>query len=234
MLRIVHVIVVLSLFLVGCAAGPPPYYDTADEFAAAANTPQPRAKTGSLETMKQAAAVPTDDERLIISTATIKLETPNPDSIQVEIIALAYTVGGYVLHSENGLTSIRIPSTGYALATIEAMGDVLERKISGKDVTEEYVDLKTRLDNLEKTRQRFLSLLGEARQLENILHLEKELAQITGRIEVLKGKIERLSHLVAHTTITVRAFKKDSPVTLGPVSWVGKQVYTGVRKLFVW
>lgn len=230
MLRVAIVFLCAASLLTACASGPPTYEPLVADYQPA------EARAADLETAKQAAAVPTDEDRMVISTASISMETGDPDAVQLDIISLAYALGGYVLQTERGLTSIRIPSEGYgsALEQIEAMGDVLERKISGRDVTEEYVDLQTRLNNLEKTRQRFLTLLGEANQLDAILRMEKELAFLTERIETLKGKIERLSHLVAYTTITVRASKKDAPVTLGPISWVGKQVYTGIRKLFVW
>ena len=226
MIRTAIVVSWFALFLTACGG-----YRSLSEY-----TESPPPAASKLSTMEQASAVPVDEDRMIVSTAALNIKSPDPDSVQLAVIALAYSCGGYVLNSGENVTTIRIPSTGYsdALLLIERMGEVLERRITGQDVTEEYVDLVTRLDNLEKTRQRFLTLLHQSTALNDILQMEKELASLTSRIEMLKGKIERLAHLVEFTTITVTVTPEAPPVKLGPVSWVAKQAYTGVRKLFIW
>jgi hypothetical protein len=226
MIRTAIVVCCIALFLSGCAGK-----------KLSVNEPvSSPLGTKKLATLGQASAVPTDEDRMIVSTAALNIKSPNPDSVQLAVIALAYAGGGYVLNSGENITSIRIPTTGYAdaLAAIEQMGRVLERKITGQDVTEEYVDLVTRLDNLEKTRQRFLSLLQKATELNAIVQMEKELAALTSQIEILKGKINRLAHLVEYTTITVVVTPEAPPIRLGPVAWVAKQAYVGVRSLFIW
>lgn len=173
------------------------------------------------------------DDRLIVSSADLEIKTDQSDTLHNRVISLADTYGGYVLSSAGNETSIRIPSTGFnsAIEDIEKMGETIEKKLSGNDVTEQYKDLDTRLDNAEKTRQRYLALLERAKSMEEILRLEKELERLNTQIEVLKGKIERLSHLVQYSTITVRSFKEVEP---GPVAYAFYQLYSGVRWLFVW
>jgi predicted nucleic acid-binding Zn-ribbon protein len=137
------------------------------------------------------------------------------------------------LSSGGNETSIRIPSTGFnsAIEDIEKLGEIIEKKLSGNDVTEQYSDPETRLDNAEKTRQRYLALLERAESMDEILRLEKELERLNIRIEMLKGKIERLSHLIHYCTITVKSFKEVEP---GPVAYAFYQLYSGVKWLFVW
>ena len=223
--RFAIVLIAVVFCTIGCAGGP------ALETPAAPEQSSYRPPQQS----SQQAALPSESDRMVVSTATIDLKTSNPDSVQIELIAQAYGYGGYVLQTKNSLTSIRVPSQHLTelLATIDSMGDVLERVITGDDVTEEYVDLQTRLDNLEATRERYLMLLNQATALDDILRMEKELMQLTQRIESLKAKIERLSHLVAYSTVTVKTVLDEDPPALGPVSWVGAQVYRGVKWLFV-
>lgn len=172
------------------------------------------------------------DERMIVSTASIQIRTLYPDSVHKRVIAIAAGAGGYVVESADGATTIRIPSGGYhsVLEQIELLGEVIDRQIQGRDVTEEYHDLGTRLDNAEKTRQRYLALLDQATTLDQMMKVERELERINARIESLKGQIERMSHLVAMATITVRTKEGIKP---GPLGWVFAKAFEGVKWLFV-
>jgi hypothetical protein len=87
-----------------------------------------------------------------------------------------------------------------------------------------------RLDNAEKTRLRYLALLERADNLNEILKLEKELSQLNAKIEILKGKIRRLSHQIEYSDIYVKTIKDNKP---GPVSYVFVGVLEGVKWLFV-
>jgi chromosome segregation ATPase len=206
-----------SLILIGCSVGMQPFPVTGE--------------TGQKfqDRVRYDADV---DDRLIASTADLEIKTDQSDSLHNRVIRLADKYGGYVLHSGGNETSIRIPSTGFnsAIEDIENLGEVIEKKLSGKDVTEQYSDLETRLDNAEKTRQRYLALLERTKSMDEILRLEKELERLNIQIEVLKGKIERLSHLVQYSTITVKSFKEVEP---GPVAYAFYQLYSGVKWLFV-
>lgn len=139
---------------------------------------------------------------------------------------------GYVLNSGEGSTSIRIPALGFnnALDEILMLGEVISREISGEDVTEQYHDLQMRLANAEKTRLRYLELLNKAKDIDEIFRVEKELERINQQIEIYKGKIEKLSHLTAYSTITVNTTPEIKP---GPVGYVFEQMYKGVKWLFV-
>jgi hypothetical protein len=138
-----------------------------------------------------------------------------------------------VLSSEDGSTAIRIPASSFkdAIREIEKLGEVTAEKITGQDVTESFRDLQTRLDNTQKTRQRYLSLLDMAKNIEEVLMLEKELERLSREIETYKGKIERLEHLVEYCTITVKTSQEIRP---GPASYLFYGLYSGIRWMFVW
>jgi hypothetical protein len=172
------------------------------------------------------------DMRLIISSTDLKMKSFSPDSLHNRTISLAHRFNGYVLNSGKDFTDIRVPAERNldAIAEIESFGETVDKKIIGKDVTEDYYDLNTRLDNAEKTRLRYLALLERADNLDKILKLEKELAQLNAKIELLKGKIQRMSHKLDYSDIHVKTIKENKP---GPVSYVFMGMYEGVRWLFV-
>jgi DNA repair exonuclease SbcCD ATPase subunit len=208
---------VASLIVIGCSSGMQPF---------------PVTDAGGQKFRDRVQYDTEVDERLIVSSADLEVKTDQSDTLHNRVIRLADKYGGYVLSSGGNETSIRIPSTGFnsAIEDIEKMGEIIEKKITGKDVTEQYSDLETRLDNAEKTRQRYLALLDKAKNMDEILRLEKELERLNSQIEMLKGRIERLSHLVQYSTITVKSFKEVHP---GPVAYALYQVFSGVKWLFV-
>ncbi len=177
--------------------------------------------------------LPDETDRMIVSSATIRLKSMEPDSVHSRVIEFALSCNGYILHSGDGKTTVRVPAACFkpVMSDIETLGEVLSREITGKDVTEEYHDLQTRLDNAEKTRQRYLALLDKAKNLEEILRVERELERLNQTIEQLKGKIERLSHIVAYSSITVET---TDPTRPGSVGYVFYGLYKGIEWLFVW
>lgn len=173
------------------------------------------------------------EERRIVSSAELRIKTDRPDSLHDKVIDLAARYEGYVLSSGKEATTIRIPAISFkdAIADIEGMGDLLEKNISGQDVTEQYRDLEIRLDNAVKTRDRYLALLDKAGNINEMVGLEKELERLNEKIETLKGKIERLAHMVEFSSITVRTSEEVRP---GPVGYAFYKLYQGVKWLFVW
>lgn len=177
--------------------------------------------------------LPDETDRMIVSSATIRLKSLEPDSVHEKVIEFALSCKGYVLYSGEGKTTVRVPATCFksVISDIETLGEVLSKEIMGQDVTEEYHDLETRLDNAEKTRLRYLALLDKAQNMEEILRVERELERLNQNIEQLKGKIERLSHIVAYAAITVET---TEPIRPGPVGYAFYGLYKGVEWLFIW
>jgi hypothetical protein len=177
--------------------------------------------------------LPEETDRMIVSSATIRIKSMEPDSVHNRVIEYALSCNGYILHSGDGKTTVRVPAACFkpAMANFETLGELLSKEITGKDVTEEFHDLQTRLDNAEKTRQRYLALLDKAKNLEEILRVERELERLNQTIEQLKGKIERLSHIVAYSSITVETTEPTRP---GPVGYAFYGLYQGIKWLFVW
>ncbi len=210
----------LVILLVGCGMKPKPFYAPATQGMKAGSTAGANLSSAS-------------NERMVISTATLHIESLDPDSIHARVIDMATKYNGYVLNAERGVTSIRIPSVGFhdAIKEIELLGKVKDENITGQDVTDDYRDYQTRLDNAEKTRQRYLALLDKANNIDDILKIERELERLNTDIEFLKGKIDRLSHLVQYSTITVRTTSEVRP---GPIGYVFYGLYTGIKWLFVW
>ena len=116
------------------------------------------------------------------------------------------------------------------LIKLSALGKVKAKNVYGNDVTDDYRDHEIRLENAEKSRIRYLELLKKANNVQEILLVEKELERLNEVIDLLKGKLNRLSHLSEYATITIDMEVRKKPGLIGYV-FVG--AYKSVRWLFV-
>ncbi|MGD8807771.1 MAG: DUF4349 domain-containing protein, partial [Chloroflexota bacterium] len=137
-------------------------------------------------------------------------------------------LGGWLVSSDlyessgykRGSVTIRIPAERFddAVAEIKAMAlEVRSESTSSQDVTEEYVDLESRLANLEATADRVRGFLDEARNVEDALDVNRELSSLEGDIEVIKGRMQYLSQSAAYSTLTVNLIPDEisQPVEIG-------------------
>ena len=81
--------------------------------------------------------------------------------------------------------------------------EVRGQDITGDDVTQEYVDLKSSLRHLEATEARLLEFLDEAEDTEAALAVFEELQEVQSEIEHVKGRMQYLEQSVAMATISV-------------------------------
>jgi hypothetical protein len=146
---------------------------------------------------------------------------------------------GWVVYESMNRVVLRIPSESLdtALEQIGALGDVTAQTVTGTDVTDQHRDNGIRLDNLEKSRQRYLKLLEAAEDVKAALSVEKELQRVTLAIERLKGQQKSLETSIAFSLVTVGfsgAYPPKAKPTPGPLGWVFYGLWWFVKWLFVW
>jgi hypothetical protein len=152
-------------------------------------------------------------QRLVIKNATVSLEVDSVPGAEASIRARADQLGGYVVGVQtNGsgdyqtsTITFRVPAARFeqALSGLEGLARrVLSRGVSGDDVTAEFVDLQSRLRNLEATRDRLLDLLAKANKVEDALQVNNALTDVQGQLEQIQGRMKYLSDSAAMSTIT--------------------------------
>lgn len=171
--------------------------------------------------------------RKVIYDVYFSLESNKPDSVIKNIQILTKSYEGYIVNSSKNNIKIRIPSnkaTGI-INDIETLAEVVDKYISGKDVTEEYIDLGIKIDNIEKARKRYLELLAKAENVSAALKVEKELERLQRELDLLKGRENKLSHLIEYITIDIDV---NIAVRPGPIGYIFLGLYKAVKWLFVW
>ncbi len=133
---------------------------------------------------------------------------------------LAVESGGYLVQRTDSEIKIRVPASAFnsSLEAVTKLGDELHRQVNVRDVTEEFSDLQTRLQNSRAVRARLEELLKQAQKVEEALAVEKELERVAGEIEQILGRLKLLSELLSFSTITVRFEAR-------PTDQVGSEVY---------
>jgi len=86
----------------------------------------------------------------------------------------------------------------------------------GQDVTEEYVDLQSRLRNLEATESQLLEIMKRAGKVSEILEVYRELTNVRQQIEQTKGKMQYLDQSAKMSSITVNLALSEEMLPIPP------------------
>ncbi len=156
------------------------------------------------------ASLPTQ-KRIIIRTVNMQLTVSDVAMAVDEVSELAGRSGGWVVSSDRsarhgGHISIRVPA-GALDSTIQRLRELalqVESEIStSQDVTDEYVDIQSRLKGLRATEARLLKILEQAESVEDALSVQLELSNLQTRIEQIEGRIKYLEQTSAYSLINV-------------------------------
>ncbi|ACL69157.1 DUF4349 domain-containing protein [Halothermothrix orenii] len=160
-------------------------------------------------------------DRKIIQNASLEIETDDFAEVSKVVTGLVTSYEGYIASSTNWVTAsgqkkvsftLRIPENHFhmVLEQIKNMGRVKYSSLGSRDVTEEFIDVEARLDNLKEQEIRYRKLLDRADKVEDILKIERELERVRSTIESLEGRIEYLQNRVSFSTINVVFMEPES------------------------
>lgn len=159
------------------------------------------------------------NDRKIIRDANLVIETDSPTEGLGRITSIAETNGGFIVtsdlkQSDGGAQArptqtvtvvARVPATRFdsALAQIHGVGNrVISEKVSGQDVSEEYLDLEARLRTKKALEAQFLDIMKQARKVSDALEVQSQLGEVRTEIERLEGRRRFLENQAALSTIT--------------------------------
>lgn len=159
-------------------------------------------------------------ERKIIRNASLTVEVTSPTESQRKVSAIAESHQGFVVTSEATQRTtedaskpaiivnlvVRVPAAQFnqTLDEIRATGArVVSEKITGQDVTEEFMDLEARIKNQKALEAQFLEIMKRAVTVPDALNVQRELAEVRTGIEKLEGRKRFLENQASLSTINV-------------------------------
>jgi hypothetical protein len=162
------------------------------------------------------------DERSIIYTGTITVRPDNVNTAADSAISIARTAGGLVGGDNRTVTdyrseariTLRVPADKFTsvVADLGKLGKELGREVKAEDVTEQVVDVTSRIATAQASVERVRALLARATTLGEVVSLESEVAKREAELESLKARLNKLTSLAAMSTITA-VFVTDTPTT---------------------
>lgn len=94
---------------------------------------------------------------------------------------------------------------------LRKFGKVLADQSDTTDVTEEIVDVESRIESQEDSIARMRALLGSAKTVGEVIQVESELSVRQAELESLQGRYAVLSSQTSLSTITVDFERKEKP-----------------------
>ena len=159
-----------------------------------------------------------EQEQKIIKTARLAFETQELEKTHKKILQLSKQYNGFVQSDNSGKNYnrvyrnmvIRVPTDKFQ-NFIDGVSEGIEyfdqRDISRQDVTEEFVDLEARLSAKRELEKRYLELLKSAKNVKEMLEIERELSNIREEIEAKEGRLKFLQSRVSMSTINIDFYK---------------------------
>lgn len=212
--------VLMLLLVVGCRnqdqqSSEQAVYDRADMQVTEEESSAGAVESGEMKTVNGAQARELQQDRMVIYQGNITIEVKDyhqaANTIQKETLEL----GGYVVESSyherregqlNGSIVVRVPKQyfhSFLDYVAESDGKVLEQQTYGNDITEEFVDLDSRLKSKRVVEERLLGFMEQADSTENLLKISNELAVVQEEIEQTMGRMQYLENQVDFSTITI-------------------------------
>jgi hypothetical protein len=149
----------------------------------------------------------------IIKSAFVSLETNSFDDDKTQMENLVKDNDGFIqssnLYGYNDNrryeVTLRVPGENYEAVkkAVEALGRLVSSSESSENVSGEYYDLESRLKTKIIEEERVLAMIEKAYTAENLLALEKFLAEIRTDIEIYKSRMNDIDNLSSYSTITV-------------------------------
>lgn len=171
-----------------------------------------------------------DENRKVIYTSDVSIETEQFEESVSTIRALLDETGGYVSStsqwgsnsdgSRRGDYTCRVPAEHYRafLSGLQGAGNVYSLNEYTDDITTQYVDVQARLDSLQNQKERLEELAKEAEDIDTLLSIEDKLGEVQYQLESYTAQMRTFDNQVDYSTVVIslREVRKVSEgVTFG-------------------
>lgn len=159
-------------------------------------------------------------EERVVKEGDIKYISDDVEAKLEEIEEVVEDYEGYIQDSSlrkidervRGHLKIKIESEEFE-PLYEALGEVdglQEKESTSEDITMEYVDLQRRKEVYRAQEERYLEMLDDAENVEEMLEVEGELERIRMEIESMEGKLQYYDSITDYSYIDVTVEQREA------------------------
>lgn len=178
----------------------------------------------------------------IIKNADLRFQTADLQETYTAIAAASKNYKAVIQNDSEGKDyqsvyrnlTIRIPAQNFDafIAEISKGVSYFDRKdISSQDVTEEYIDVASRIKTKKALEERYINLLSKANKVSEMLEVERQLSAIREEIEAKEGRLKYLKNRVALSTINIEFYKPLEQGSGATVSY-GAKIWNAIKSGF--
>jgi hypothetical protein len=160
--------------------------------------------------------------RYMIRNGSLDLSVKDTRETIREIRTMIEDTGGivsssYIYEIKEGqfgaYLTLRVPERLFdqTMQQLETYGKATNVQTGVDDVTMQYVDLESRLNNQVAQEKRLIEILDMADTVEDVLEIEKELYRIRGEIESMTAQLTYLKDQVTYSTINLSLREESIP-----------------------
>ena len=178
-------------------------------------------------------------ERKIIKNGDLSLVVRNMEESKKQIEQITEKYDGFIQHksfsedeygnvynnrgvvSKSGYYELKIPTENFSTAYEDFKSialKIISDSVSGRDVTEEYADLETRIANKKAEEEQYRQILKKAYKVEDVLKVTKYINNTRLEIERLEGRKNYLANQISLSTIRIN-LTAEKDVEIFGVVW---------------
>ena len=150
-------------------------------------------------------------------------------------------------YEKGGTFVMKVPASGFSpfLSKLEKVKhEELQRSIQGQDVSEEYVDLESRLKAKQLMETQYIDFMKKATKPADLVQFANQLGEIQESIERIKGRMRYIDQNVSFSTVELRLYETEESLaatkskTQGPLGARASEALQGSLKalsvMFQW
>jgi hypothetical protein len=231
----ISLITAFALIMTACSARVSPLISQSSDGAPMVAPAAPRMAGETVS--KDLGSTANTVDRIVIKNASLSLAVVDPTASMKAIASMAEGMGGFVVSSNaykatssSGVElpaadiTVRVPSEQLDSALIQikalvpdAKTDILNENVSGQDVTKEYTDTESRVNNLKAAEIQLVKIMESATKTEDVMAVFRELTSVREQIEVLQGQLNYYKDAARLSAISINLKAKEAlkPITVG-------------------
>ncbi|KYG72000.1 uncharacterized protein DUF4349 [Roseivirga ehrenbergii] len=159
-----------------------------------------------------------DQTSKIITTADLNMEVASLEKFEASLNELLSKYKANVTNQSrndsdrrlDAYFTIRVPQDQFnnLFDGLKPFAKKIEHQsLNQQDVTEQFIDVETRLKNRKALEARYLELLKKANNVNDMLNIERQLNQVRSEIESQEGRLKYLNDQVDMSTIQLNAYE---------------------------
>lgn len=167
----------------------------------------------------------------IEKTSNLSLKVASVSTAITQITQIAKDGGGYLTSAstnrlDNGLVygeiSIAVPQDKLEMSIVEIRKiatKVIQENITNRNRIQEKTDLEARLKNASFSESQLQKLMEKSGSVNDVLQVQRELANVRETIESLKGQLDLLNKSVTYSTITASLSTQEDLLPISEDQW---------------